>query len=135
MFRRSSRTRILTDEASLSDALIAFFDAQPRSFGMELYVSWRGHTRKQYMRVAWAPVNELGLVAYLDAPICPVREDALNVIIPQVSKLLVGALVIEGDELVLRSTLPIEGVDFAQVRTRIEQIATNADALAKSVEP
>ena len=131
MFGRKKRDRIVSDWAGLQDALVGNFDAEETGTGaMRLHVEWKAEGRQQEIVIAYAPVQDLGQIAYITAPIL---EDPtqlqLQEIMEESAKFLDGGVVIDGGSLALRATLPIEGMPFSIVDRTIRQIAANADEI------
>lgn len=130
MFTRKKSKRILSDWASLQDALVSFFDADQGTAGdMLLTVEWKSEKRSQQVRVSYAPTG-LGSIAFISAPIID-EPNATQVseLLGACSKFLVGGIVHDGDAAFLRATVPFEGVPFSEVDRIIRQIAANADEL------
>ena len=61
MFGRKKRERIISDWASLQDALIGNFDAEETGTGaMQVKVEWKAEGRSQDVTIAYAVAPEIG---------------------------------------------------------------------------
>lgn len=138
MFRRK-KARVLSDWPSLQDALTGSFDAHDLGSRMEFWVEWKSERRKQRLTVAYAPVPNLGPVAFITAPIEDSAEslsapslsaESAIAAMEEASAFLSGGICIDGDQLALRATIPFEGMPFEEFAHVVRQIAASADECA-----
>ena len=136
MFGRKKRDRIISDWATLQDALVGNFDAEETGTGaMRLHVKWKAENREQEIVVAYAPVQDLGQIAYITAPILEnATRHQLQETMEESAKFLDGGVVIDGGFMALRATLPIEETPFSIVARTIRQIAANADEIGMNLD-
>ena len=132
MFGRKKRERIISDWASLQDALIGNFDAEETGTGaMHVKVEWKAEGRSQDVTIAYAVTPEIGQVAYITAPIgVDVDAESVRQAMEESVQFLDGGIVIDDELLALRATLPFEETPFSVISSEIHQIAANADEIA-----
>ncbi len=132
MFGRKKRERIISDWASLQDALIGNFDAEETGTGaMHVKVEWKAEGRSQDVTIAYAVAPEIGQIAYITAPIgVDVDAESVRQAMEESVQFLDGGIVIDDELLALRATLPFEETPFSVISSEIHQIAANADEIA-----
>lgn len=136
MFGKKKRERVIDDWQSLQDALIGDMDAEETGSGaLSFTVEWKTEKRKRTVTVAYAPVGELGQIAYITAPIIESPRDAqVREAMEEAAKFLEGGVVFADGALSLRSSLPFQGMTRSGILRVIRQVAANADVLAASFE-
>ena len=132
MFGRKKRERIISDWASLQDALIGNFDAEETGTGaMHVKVEWKAEGRSQDVTIAYAVAPDIGPIAYITAPIgSNTSAEYVQRAMEESVQFLDGGVVIDHESLALRATLPFEDMPFSIISSEIHQIAANADEIA-----
>ncbi len=132
MFGRKKRERIISDWASLQDALIGNFDAEETGTGaMQVKVEWKAEGRSQDVTIAYAVAPEIGQIAYITAPFgSDISAEYVRHSMEESVQFLDGGIVIDHESLALRATLPFEDMPFSVISSEIHQIAANADEIA-----
>ena len=132
MFGRKKRERIISDWASLQDALIGNFDAEETGTGaMQVKVEWKAEGRSQDVTIAYAVAPEIGQIAYITAPFgSDISAEYVRRSMEESVQFLDGGIVIDHESLALRATLPFEDMPFSVISSEIHQIAANADEIA-----
>lgn len=132
MFGRKKRERIISDWASLQDALIGNFDAEETGTGaMQVKVEWKAEGRSQDVTIAYAVASEIGQIAYITAPFgSDISAEYVRRSMEESVQFLDGGVVIDHESLALRATLPFEDMPFSVISSEIHQIAANADEIA-----
>ena len=132
MFGRKKRERIISDWASLQDALIGNFDAEETGTGaMQVKVEWKAEGRSQDVTIAYAVAPEIGQIAYITAPFgSDISAEYVRRSMEESVQFLDGGVVIDHESLALRATLPFEDMPFSVISSEIHQIAANADEIA-----
>ncbi|MGO1591340.1 MAG: hypothetical protein ACTHW1_11845 [Ancrocorticia sp.] len=136
MFGKKKRERIIEDWAALQDVLIGDMDAEETGSGaLRFTVEWKSEKRKRTVTVAYAPVGDLGQIAYITAPIIESpRDSQVREAMEESAKFLEGGVVFADGALALRSSLPFQGLTRTAIIRVIRQVAANADVLASSFE-
>ena len=153
--RGRKKTRVITDWRGLQDALTAFLDASDHGTYMTMTVEWKSEGRAKDVKVAYAPVDGLGQVAFITAPVSggahissdePEDEDLLRFgdmsdegaagaptpdlltrAMEQSSRLLTGGICVDSGMVALRTTIAYEGMPFSDIESTIRQLAASAD--------
>lgn len=142
IFRRKPK-RVIHSWEDLSDALVAFWNAELHPDGARLEVAWKEDKEAlvQPVFVRAADVSHLGLVMFLEAPLGVPATDVLTAQATHAAhSLLVGGIAAQHNpagctpaghapELVLRHTCPVEGVPYSAVHAMIESLAAGAHTL------
>lgn len=143
LFRRKPK-RVIRSWDDLTDALVAFWNADLRPDGARVEATWKEgkETLSQRVFVRAAQVPHLGLVAFLEAPLgVAATEENVARAAHMARSLLVGGVTAQAiayagaegpgePELVLRHSIPVEGVPFAAVHAIIESLASGAHTLS-----
>ena len=136
MFGKKKNERVIDDWQGLQDVLIGDLDAEETGSGaLQFTVEWKSEKRKRNVTVAYAPVGELGQIAYITALFIESPRDAqVREAMEEAAKFLEGGVVFADGALSLRSSLPFQGMSRTAIIRVIRQVSANADVLAASFE-
>ncbi|KMY23337.1 hypothetical protein ACU19_05045 [Actinobaculum suis] len=122
----------ITNDSDLREFLVTRFRAKQQEDGVHyaFRVVWKSDDKSQAVLASYAPVPELGDLAYFTAPLVDgPTEGVLRKIMQENARLLEGDLVMFESMLAMRITVPLGEVTGSQLYSQLQHFEAGANSI------